>query len=167
MQADLGIFCLNIMPKDHFAHSWLIFYLSWGTAFPTRLDVRWAKSQISLRIHADLSVIAVSLKTLWILGYCTLRKLISDRARNAQADLNLHWVQMQSCRKCCARLFCHYYTKVYRIRPNYRTVRLGFSKLLENTCGKICICLLKGTLKKKSAKNLLDDVYAIFFWISL
>ena len=50
----------------------------------------------------------------------------------------------------------------FRIRPNYRTVRLGFSKLLENTCGKICICLLKGTHKKRSAKNLLDDVYAIF-----
>ena len=41
-------------------------------------------------------------------------------------------------------------------------MRLGFLKLLENTCGKICICLLKGTLKKRSAKNLLDDVYAIF-----
>ena len=41
----------------------------------------------------------------------------------------------------------------YCIQPNYRTVRLGFSKLLENTCGKICICLLKGTLKKDQQRT--------------
>ena len=29
-------------------------------------------------------------------------------------------------------LFCN-----YRIRPNYRTMRLGFSKLLETPCSKI------------------------------
>ena len=32
-------------------------------------------------------------------------------------------------------------------------MRLGFSKLLENTCGKICICLLKGTLKKDQQRT--------------
>ena len=41
----------------------------------------------------------------------------------------------------------------YRIRPNYHTVCLGFSKLLENTCGKICICLLKATLKKDQQRT--------------
>ena len=43
--------------------------------------------------------------------------------------------------------------KAYPIQPNYRTVHLGFSKLLENTSGKICICLLKGTLKKDQQRT--------------
>ena len=31
----------------------------------------------------------------------------------------------------------------YRIRPNYRTVHLGFFKITGKTCNKICIHLLK------------------------
>ena len=51
----------------------------------------------------------------------------------------------------------------YRIRPNYRTVRSGFSKLQRTLiCGKICIYLLRIHYKKRSEKNLFDDDYAIF-----
>ena len=35
-----------------------------------------------------------------------------------------------------------------RIRPNYRTVRLGFSKIIRKTCGKIYIYLLRIHFKK-------------------
>ena len=51
----------------------------------------------------------------------------------------------------------------YRIRPNYRTVRSGFSKLLRTLiCGKIYIYQLRIHYKKRSEKNLFDDDYAIF-----
>ena len=50
----------------------------------------------------------------------------------------------------------------YRIRPNYRTVRLGFSKLLGTlSCGKICIYLLRIHYKKDQKKDLFDDDYVI------
>ena len=50
----------------------------------------------------------------------------------------------------------------YRIRPNYRTVRLGFSKLLGTLiCGKICIYLLRIHYKKDQKKDLFDDDYVI------
>ena len=48
------------------------------------------------------------------------------------------------------------------IRPNYRTVRLGFSKLLGTLiCGKICIYLLRIHYKKDQKKDLFDDDYVI------
>ena len=51
---------------------------------------------------------------------------------------------------------------MYRIRPNYRTVRLGFSKLLGTLiCGKICIYLLRIHYKKDQKKDLFDDDYVI------
>ena len=51
---------------------------------------------------------------------------------------------------------------VYRIRPNSRTVRLGFSKLLGTLiCGKICIYLLRIHYKKDQKKDLFDDDYVI------
>ena len=57
--------------------------------------------------------------------------------------------------------------RVYRIRPNYRTVRLGFSKFLGTlSCVKICIDLLrvhyKKRKKKTSEKGLFDGNNAIF-----
>ena len=51
---------------------------------------------------------------------------------------------------------------LYRIRPNYRTVRLGFSKLLGTLiCGKICIYLLRIHYKKDQKTDLFDDDYVI------
>ena len=51
----------------------------------------------------------------------------------------------------------------YRIRPNYHTVCLGFSKLLGTlSCGKICTYLLRIHYKKRSERDLFDDVYASF-----
>ena len=51
----------------------------------------------------------------------------------------------------------------YRVRPNYRTVRLGFSKLQDTLiCGQICIYLLRILYKKRSEKDLFNDDYAIF-----
>ena len=55
-----------------------------------------------------------------------------------------------------------------RIRPNYRTVRLGFSNLLGTLrCDKICTYTYYGYTIKRSEKALFDDDYAIFFWFSL
>ena len=52
---------------------------------------------------------------------------------------------------------------IYHIRPNYRTLRLGFSKLLGTlNFGKICIYLLRIYYKKRSEKDLFDDDYAMF-----
>ena len=52
---------------------------------------------------------------------------------------------------------------IYRIRPNYRTVRLGFSNLQDTLiCGKICIYLLRIHYKKRSEKDLFNDDYVIF-----
>ena len=54
-------------------------------------------------------------------------------------------------------------TNGYRIRPNYCTVRLGFSKLLGTLSGgKICFYLLRIHYKKRSEKDLFDDDYTIF-----
>ena len=55
------------------------------------------------------------------------------------------------------------YSVSYRIRPNYRTVHLGFSKLQDTLiCGQICIYLLRIHYKKRSEKDLFNDDYAIF-----
>ena len=51
----------------------------------------------------------------------------------------------------------------YHIRTNYRTVHLGFSKLLGTlSCGKICIFLLRIHYKKRSERDLFDDDNAMF-----
>ena len=51
---------------------------------------------------------------------------------------------------------------IYRIRPNHRTVRLGFSKLLGTLIwGKICIYPLRIHYKKDQKKDLFDDDYVI------
>ena len=50
----------------------------------------------------------------------------------------------------------HRVITVYRIRPNYRTVRLSFSKLLGTlTCDKICIYLLRIHYKKMRKGHLM------------
>ena len=44
----------------------------------------------------------------------------------------------------------------YRIRPNYRTVRLGFSNLQDTLiCGQICIYLLRTHYKKDQKRTYL------------
>ena len=40
---------------------------------------------------------------------------------------------------------------------------MRFFKITGKTCGKICIYLLRVHFEKRSAKDLYDDVYAIFF----
>ena len=52
----------------------------------------------------------------------------------------------------------------YRIRPNYRTMRLGFSKLLGKLVVKYVPTYTKGTLKKKDQRRTyqMNDAYAIF-----
>ena len=57
----------------------------------------------------------------------------------------------------------------YRIRPNCRTVRLGFSKQQGKLMVKYVSTYTKGTLKQRSAKNLSNDAWAnifcvFFFW---
>ena len=56
---------------------------------------------------------------------------------------------------------------IYRIRPNYCTVHLGFSKLLGTlSCGKICIYLLRIHYKKDQEKTYLMmnmQLFLIFF----
>ena len=51
----------------------------------------------------------------------------------------------------------------YHIRPNYRTVRLGFSKLMGTlSCGKICIYLLRVHLKKIRKGRILMMIMRFF-----
>ena len=38
-------------------------------------------------------------------------------------------------------------------------------KITRKTCSKICICLQRVGFKERAAKDLLDDVYAIFFFL--
>ena len=61
--------------------------------------------------------------------------------------------------------FYHVYSVplMYHIRPNYRTVRLGFSKLLGTlSCGKICIYLLKIHYKKDQKRTYLMMIMQFF-----
>ena len=51
----------------------------------------------------------------------------------------------------------------YLIPPNYRTVRLSFSKILGKLVVKYVPTYNKSTLKK-SAKDLSNDAYAMFFF---
>ena len=85
-----------------------IFHFTQSTAFSSRLHVRPAKTQMSLRICAFWSVFE---------GYlCQKSKVYSGGQRIlrsacavTQADLSLRWAHMQSYRKCCApfiSLFC-------------------------------------------------------------
>ena len=53
----------------------------------------------------------------------------------------------------------------YRIQPNYRTVRIGFSKMLGKLVVKYVPTYTKGTLLiKKLRKDLSNNAYAIFFF---
>ena len=51
---------------------------------------------------------------------------------------------------------------IYHIWPNYRTMGLGFSKLLGKLMVKYVSTYTKGTLKKLSAKDLSNDAYGMF-----
>ena len=52
---------------------------------------------------------------------------------------------------------------IYRIRPNYRTVRLGFSNLQDTLiCGQICIYLLRIHYKKDQKRTYLMMTMRIF-----
>ena len=56
--------------------------------------------------------------------------------------------------------FCAYFD--YRIQPNCRTVRIGFSKLLGRLSVVKYVSAYYGyTLKKIREKDLFDDVYQI------
>ena len=50
----------------------------------------------------------------------------------------------------------------YRIRPNYHTVRSGISRLLGKLVVKYVSTYTKGTLKKRSPKDLSNDSYTMF-----
>ena len=74
--------CFTILDVIHWWSTTRTFlYMSRGMAFPIRLHVRLAKTQISPRIRTVWSVFAVRLKTLLTLGYpqSALRRLWSDR----------------------------------------------------------------------------------------
>ena len=74
------------------------FSLSWDIAFPTRLHMCPAKTQISLHSHTVWSESLLSiLRCFWILGYpqIALQRFWSD-CTSMQADLSLCWEHMQS-----------------------------------------------------------------------
>ena len=50
---------------------------------------------------------------------------------------------------------------IYRIRPDYRTVRLGFFKITRKLEVKYVSTSTKGTLKQRSVKDSSNDAYAI------
>ena len=53
-------------------------------------------------------------------------------------------------------------TTKYCIRPNYCTMRLGFSKFLGKLGVKYVSTYTEGTLKQRSAKDLSNDAYVMF-----
>ena len=103
----------SVIPSTNFVNSCSIKHFlailyrmknSWTQHFQ-RSYVRTAKTQISLHIRTGGSVFVFCLKMLWILRYPqvpwpVLQRLWSD-CMDAQADLSLHRVHMQFCRKCC------------------------------------------------------------------
>ena len=54
---------------------------------------------------------------------------------------------------------------IYRIQPNYRTVRIGFSKMLGKLVVKYVPTYTKGTLLKKLRKDLSNNAYAMFLYV--
>ena len=74
----------------------VFFFMSRGTAFPTRLYVRTAHPRRLIR------VLAVCLRTLWIIDYLqSVRRILRSNCADAQSDLSFRWSHMQSCRKYC------------------------------------------------------------------
>ena len=72
-------------------------HILWGTVFPTRTACAHSEDT-----RTGWSVVAICLKTVWIIGYpqSALRKLRSDCA-DAQADLSLCWTFMQFWKERC------------------------------------------------------------------
>ena len=65
--------------------------------------------------------------------------------------------------KCLKFQDIYHIISIYHIRPNYRTVRLGFSKLLGTLiCGKICIFLLRIHNKKDQKRTYLMMIMRFF-----
>ena len=56
---------------------------------------------------------------------------------------------------------------IYNIRPNCRTVHLELSKLLGKLVVKLVSTYTQVTLKKRSAKDLCNDAYAMFLCVFL
>ena len=54
---------------------------------------------------------------------------------------------------------------MYRIRPYYPTVRLGFSKLLGKLLVKYVSTDTKGMLKQRSTKDSSKDAYAMALFV--
>ena len=63
--------------------------------------------------------------------------------------------------------FIEHVELTYRIRPNYRTVRLGFSNLQDTLiCGQICIYLLRIHYKKDQKRTYLMMTMRFFLTFS-
>ena len=63
--------------------------------------------------------------------------------------------------KCPFNVYIISKLKLYRIRPNYSTVRLDFSKLLNKLVVKYH--LIRAHFKERSAESVLNDAFAILF----
>ena len=72
--------------------------MSRGTSFPTSLHVRWAKTQISLRICA---VWSESSPSEWRRIWCLATNRVLREDSDQQADLNFRLARLQSCTKYC------------------------------------------------------------------
>ena len=56
-------------------------------------------------------------------------------------------------------------THTYLIQSNYRIVLLGFSKMLGKLVVKYVPTYTKGTLLKKTAKDLSNNAYVMFLYV--
>ena len=78
-----------------------------------------------------------------------------------------NWMKNKQVIKVDQNCFYELHHFEYRIRPNYRTVRSGFSKFLKTLiCGKICIYLLRIHYKKDQKRTYLMmtmPFFLIFF----
>ena len=141
--------------------------MSRDSAFPTRLYVRRAKTQISYRL---IRVFAVSQKTLWILSYpyTFLQRFWSDCA-DAQANLSLHCSHTQSWRKCwvSAQMTYNMYVSLFSLLKINEIIMLLFQyyffsfRFIWVQCSKLDV---RGQFNKKKQPNLFLGEIDLFFF---
>ena len=118
--------------------------------------------------HSAASDLGLQCLSVTLLGVFRLQwvKYIVKLASNASIFFAKKKKKWTTCSFYCSHFHgkkCYCSCQItYRIRPNYRTVRLGFSNLLWTLiCGKICIYLLRIHYKKDQKNHLIDYDYVI------
>ena len=99
-----------------------------GMAFPTRLHVWPAKTQISLCIRGFAGH---SVGSQWSKASSSVQQRLRSACTSVQADLSLCWACMQICMKCYALAQSNVICKWQRTNPAYTILDIIY--LLENS----------------------------------